>query len=330
VNGIALQSASNTVSGLIPGVTFQLLGTTGTDDTVQVVIANDNSAVESTLGQFVTDYNSAVSAMNAQEGNNASGNAEPLFGSPTLTLLQQQLLSSINYESPNGFIAGASSASDTLTGSVTIGSTTIQMSSLAAGSQNLNGLASFISSDGIGVTANVVNNGSGPQLVLVSNTSGSSLSVTSALTDGTTALTFSANSGGINALTSLGFSLNNDGTISLDETSLDSVLNSNFSGVLGFFQDANSWGMTFSTMLNNAGTSNTDGVLALAQSSNSNVESTLHADVSKENLEISAQQSSLTTELNSANEILQQLPEQLNSVNELYSAISGFNENPNG
>jgi flagellar hook-associated protein 2 len=330
VNGISLESASNTVSGLIPGVTFQLLGTTGTDDTVQVVIANDNSAVESTLGQFVTDYNSAVSAMNAQEGNDASGNAEPLFGSPTLTLLQQQLLSSINYESPNGFIAGASSASDTLTGSVTIGSTTIQMSSLAAGSQNLNGLASFISSDGIGVTANVVNNGSGPQLVLVSNTSGSSLSVTSALTDGTTALTFSANSGGINALTSLGFSLNNDGTISLDETSLDSVLNSNFSGVLGFFQDANSWGMTFSTMLNNAGTSNTDGVLALAQSSNSNVESTLHADVSKENLEISAQQSSLTTELNSANEILQQLPEQLNSVNELYSAISGFNENPNG
>jgi flagellar hook-associated protein 2 len=330
VNGISLQSASNTVSGLIPGVTFQLLGTTGTDDTIQVVIANDNSAVESTLGQFVTDYNSLVSAMNTQESTDTSGNAEPLFGSPTLTLLQQQLLSSINYESPNGFIAGASSASDTLTGSITIGSTTIQMSSLAAGSQNLNGLASAINSDGQGVTANVVNNGSGPQLVLVSNTSGSSLSVTSALTDGTTALTFSANSGGINALTSLGFSLNNDGTISLDETSLDSVLNSNYSGVLGFFQDANSWGMTFSTMLNNAGTSNTDGVLALAQSSNSNVESTLHADISKENLEISAQQSSLTTELNSANEVLQQLPEQLNSVNELYSAISGFNENPNG
>jgi flagellar hook-associated protein 2 len=330
VNGISLQSASNTVSGLIPGVTFQLLGTTGTDDTIQVVIANDNSAVESTLGQFVTDYNSLVSAMNTQESTDTSGNAEPLFGSPTLTLLQQQLLSSINYESPNGFIAGASSASDTLTGSITIGSTTIQMSSLAAGSQNLNGLASAINSDGQGVTANVVNNGSGPQLVLVSNTSGSSLSVTSALTAGTTALTFSANSGGMNALTSLGFSMNDDGTISLDETSLDSVLNSDYSGVLGFFQDANSWGMTFSTMLNNAGTSNADGVLALAQSSNSNVESTLNADVSKEDLQISAQQSSLTTELNSANEVLQQLPEQLNSVNELYSAISGFNENPNG
>ncbi|WP_058189656.1 flagellar filament capping protein FliD [Terracidiphilus gabretensis] len=330
VNGISLQSSSNTVSGLIPGVTFQLLGTTGTGDTIQVVIANDNSAVESTVTQFVTDYNSLVSAMNAQETTDTSGNSEPLFGSPTLSLLQQQLLSSINYQSPNGFVTGASSASDTLTGSITIGSTTIQMSSLASGSQNLNGLASAINSGDLGVTANVVNNGSGPQLVLVSNISGSPLSATSNLADGTTSLTYDANTGGMNALTGLGISMNNDGTISLDETSLDSVLNSDYSGVLGFFQDANSWGMTFSTMLNNAGASNTVGVLALAEKSNSNVESSLNADVSKENLEISAQQSSLTTELNSANEILQELPAQLNSVNELYSAISGFNENPNG
>jgi flagellar hook-associated protein 2 len=239
-------------------------------------------------------------------------------------------LSSINYQSPDGFVTGASSTSDTLTGSITIGSTTIQMSSLASGSQNLNGLVSAINSDNLGVTANVVNNGAGPQLVLVSDISGSPLSVTSALTDGATSLTYAANSGGMNALTGLGVSMNNDGTISLDETSLDSVLNSDYSGVLGFFQDANSWGMTFSTMLNNAGASNAVGVLALAEKSNSNVESALNADVSKENLQISAQQSSLTTELNSANEILQELPAQLNSVNELYSAISGFNENPNG
>jgi flagellar hook-associated protein 2 len=330
VNGISLQSSSNTVSGLIPGVTFQLLGTTGTDATIQVVIANDNSAVESTVTQFVTDYNSLVSAMNAQESSDTSGNAEPLFGSPTLSLLQQQLLSSINYQSPDGFVTGASSTSDTLTGSITIGSTTIDMSSLALGSQNLNGVASAINSGGLGVTANVVNNGAGPQLVLVSNTSGSSLSVTSALTDGTTSLTYAANSGGMNSLTGLGISMNNDGTISLDETSLDSVLNSDYNGVLGFFQDANSWGMTFSTMLNNAGTSSPVGVLALAEKSNSNVESTLNADISKENLHISAQQASLTAELNSANEILQELPAQLNSVNELYSAITGFNENPNG
>jgi flagellar hook-associated protein 2 len=45
---------------------------------------------------------------------------------------------------------------------------------------------------------------------------------------------------------------------------------------------------------------------------------------------ISAQQVSLTAELNSANEIMQEIPSQLNSVNELYSAITGYNQTTNG
>jgi flagellar hook-associated protein 2 len=39
---------------------------------------------------------------------------------------------------------------------------------------------------------------------------------------------------------------------------------------------------------------------------------------------------SLTTELNQANEIMQQLPSQLQGVNELYSAITGYGQNKNG
>jgi flagellar hook-associated protein 2 len=45
---------------------------------------------------------------------------------------------------------------------------------------------------------------------------------------------------------------------------------------------------------------------------------------------ISAQQKSLTAELTSANEIMQELPSQLDSVNELYSAITGYNQTSNG
>ena len=78
--------------------------------------------------------------------------------------------------------------------------------------------------------------------------------------------------------------------------------------MVGFFQNANSWGQTFSNMLTNAGTSSPTGILALASSSNSNIESTLNADISKESSLISAQQTSLTAELNSANEIMQELP----------------------
>jgi len=54
---------------------------------VQVVIANDNTQVESTVNQFVSDYNAVVSAIGAQE-TTTSGTAAPLFGSPTLSLLQ--------------------------------------------------------------------------------------------------------------------------------------------------------------------------------------------------------------------------------------------------
>ena len=73
-----------------------------------------------------------------------------------------------------------------------------------------------------------------------------------------------------------------DALDTLDTASLDSVLNSDYSGVVGFFQNANSWGMNFSTMLTNAGTSSPTGILSLASSSNSNIESTLNADISKE------------------------------------------------
>jgi len=34
--------------------------------------------------------------------------------------------------------------------------------------------------------------------------------------------------------------------------------------------------------------------------------------------------------LNSANEIMQQLPSELQGVNELYSAITGYNQSSNG
>ena len=61
-------------------------------------------------------------------------------------------------------------------------------------------------------------------------------------------------------------------------------------------------------MLTNAGISSSTGILTLASTSNSNIESTLNADISKEESLISAQQKSLTAELNSANEIMQQLP----------------------
>ena len=589
VDGVSLTSSSNTVANLIPGVTFQLLAPSaresdGTLEQVQVVIANDNSGVESAFSTMISDYNSLISAVNAQEGLDSSGNVEPLFGSPTLSLLQQQLLSGLNLQNPNGnldsiatntnttlsgsitiavgngqtqtfnvgsgtndpatntyytgsgsdsnTLAGLASAinaaaagsqptysgvagSDTVTSSGTMvanstamlsGSVSIQVGNgtaetvvfgdapsagaaantfytgstssdttlvgLAAAINDVNGnpvSASVSTTDGVttltltsgtpgtagtltvtpnieaagtGVTANVVTLNGESTLALLSQTAGSggaltvdssieatsetpltfqsaagsstqnstgaltavasandlltgsvtiqvgsgktqtvslpssggtladlqqaitaanvgvtasigtsanglpilslqsgtagsagTLTLTSSILDttNTSSATLNyTNSSDVSSIGNLGISVNNDGSIGLDATALDSTLNSDYSGVMGFFQNANSWGQTFANILNSAGSSSATGILSLATSSNSNIESTLNADISKEESLISAQQASLTAELNSANEIMQQLPSELQGVNELYSAITGYDQNLNG
>jgi flagellar hook-associated protein 2 len=339
IDGVdGLGSASNTVSNLIPGVTFQILSPTATDSSgdpvpIQVVIGNDNSSVESAINTMVTDYNSLIKAISAQTGNDSSGNAEPLFGSPTLTLLQQQMLSSINTQNPNGTLDAIKNASDTLSGTISIqvgNGTTHQIDMSTLSNQTLSGLASAINAAGIGATANVVTRNGLSTLTLLSGTAGSAgaLSVTSNIVDtsnGNTALNYN-HSSDIPGLTGLGISMNNDGTISLDTNTLDSLLNSDFSSVVGFFQGADSWGMSTANVLNQAGTSSSTGILKLAQKANSTMESNLNADIAREDSLISTQQKNLTTELNKANEILQALPSQLSSVDMLYSAITGYNQ----
>jgi flagellar hook-associated protein 2 len=336
VDGVAISSASNTVSTVIPGVTFQLLApspvTSGTPEHIQVQILNNNSAVVTAVSQLVSDYNAVVSAINTQETNSSSGTAQPLFGNPTLTLLQEQLFGSINSSTPAGYLTAlpAAKASDTLSGSVSIAvgsssATTFNLSSLPSGSQNLAGLATAINSAAIGVTASVIADSTGSRLSFVSGTPGSSgqLTVTSSVTDGSTALAYNPLSD-VNNLTRLGISVTNHGTLALDSSAFNSALNSDYSGVVGFFQNSNSWGTGFATTLNNLGTSSVTGTLSLALKSNSANETALNANISDEDRRIATQKTQLTLQLTQANEILQSIPSSLNSVSELYSAITGY------
>jgi flagellar hook-associated protein 2 len=553
VDGVTLTSASNTVTNLIPGLTFQILAPSAesSSDTytpVQVLIGNDITDTYSAINQFVSDYNSLVSAIHVQQGDNASGNAEPLFGSPTLSLLQQQLMTGINTQNPTGYMDAVSASLDvTLSGSIVlqVGTGSAQTISVTSADNTLSGLASTINAANLGVTAAVTTNSGQQTLTLASQSSGSTgaLSVTSSLTatsdtalsytdsgltsisgddtgtlgslsassdlysgslvlqvgstgtaqtisidssnntpttlaqainqagmgvtatvssDGTsitlastasgsagvlyvdpsnltdattsasvsyndsgyststkdqgtigtvgsstdilsgtvviqagsgtvqtfsvdsssntisglaaainkanigvtaavntagtgititsntqgsagamtitsnlldttatssTALSYNQNSD-VNSLASLGISVSSstDGALTLDSTTLESLLNSDFSGVVGFFQNTNSWGADFTTLLETAGTSSGTGMLALSLSSNSASESTLNADISREEIQISAERKSLTAELNSANEILQEIPAQLSEVNEIYSAITGYGQ----
>ena len=338
IDGAHLTSASNIVSNLITGVTFQILSPTSTDSAgdpipVQVVIGNDNNDVESTINTMVSDYNALIKAINAQEGNDSSGKAQPLFGSPTVSLLQQQLMGSLNLQSPNGYLDAIKNVQDTLNGTLSIqmGSgkpQTFDMSQIS--DQTVTGLANAINSANIGVTASVVTSNGESTLTLRSQTAGTAgvLAVDSTIVDATnnnTALNY-ARTSDISGLTSLGISMNNDGTISLDVNALDSVLNSDFSSVVGLFQSANSWGMTVKDILNHAGTSSSVGILSLAQKANSTMEKNLNDAIAKEERRIADRQKRLTDQLNKANEILQALPSQLDSMNMLYSAITGYNQ----
>jgi flagellar hook-associated protein 2 len=338
VDGVNLTSASNIVSNLIPGVTFQMLSPTSTDVSgnpvpVQVVIGNDNADVESTINTMVSDYNAVINAINAQEGNDSSGKPQPLFGSPTVSLIQQQLMGSLNLQSPNGYLDAIKDPTDTLSGTISIqaGNKTAQTFDLSKISdQTISGLADAINAAGIGVMASVVTTSGQSTLTLRSLTAGSAgaLTVNSSIVDATnsnTALNYTETSD-ISGLTSLGISMNNDGTVSLDASVLDSVLNSDFKSVSGLFQSANSWGMTVANILNLAGTGSSKGILSLAQKANSTMESNLNKEIAKEEALIADQQKRLTAELNQANQILQALPSQLSGMDMIYSAITGYNQ----
>jgi flagellar hook-associated protein 2 len=230
VDGIQISSASNTITNAISGVTMQLLGKSTAP--IQVEIDNDTGSVTNALSTLVKDYNSVVSALTAQEGKDSSGKAQPLYGSPIISQLQQMLSGALN-------------------------------------------------------------------------------------TASATSLT---------SMTQVGLSLNANGTLSLNTDQLTAVLNSNYAGVQNFFQAANSFGQGLANAVNNAGNSSSKGILTAAQQANSTLETSLNSTISTMDARIATQQTTLTAQLNAANQTLQAIPLQLNMIDEIYSAITGYKQ----
>lgn len=342
VDGIAVTSASNTVTNAIQGVTFQLLdAAAGTP--VQVEITNDNSSVESAVSSLVSAYNKVIGDLNTQEGNTSSGTAEPLFGNPTVSLLQQALQSALTFTQPAQAAATSSSlsTSDQFSGtlSISVGSGAAQAVDIAAGSSLAQVAAAINGTANIGVTASVLTAGTSATLSLANATSGTAGAITvdsSGLTDSTTGQTVSfqtPQSNGVTSITQLGITVNSDGTLALDNSTLDSLLNSNYQDIVNFLQPSGnytSFGGNFSAVLNNLGNSGPDGAIYLALQADQQVETSLNTDISKEDEQISNEQARLTNELNQANYELEQIPSQLNEINEIYSSITGYNQNQNG
>jgi len=93
VDGVPVTSGSNTVSGVIPGVTLTLSGTSS--DPVTLDIQPDLTQVSAGINNFVGAWNQLMDDINAQNTYSGTGTAPPLMGDPSLDLLQSQLLNDI-------------------------------------------------------------------------------------------------------------------------------------------------------------------------------------------------------------------------------------------
>jgi flagellar hook-associated protein 2 len=132
VNGNQISSASNTVTGVIPGLTLNLLGTSSSPVTLSV--APDTSQASTAINRFVSDYNSLVSAVNTQFTYTDGVGEGVLSGDPTVRTLQADLLQSIDYTytpasgtttMPNLFSMGITMNSD---GTLSVDSATLDNS----------------------------------------------------------------------------------------------------------------------------------------------------------------------------------------------------------
>ena len=109
VDGIPIDSASNTVTGAVSGVTFNLVGASpGT--AVDVSIQPDTNAAETAISNLVSAYNTVVGDVNNQYAVGANNMEGPLAGDSTISLLQGDLLSAGAYT--NGSTSGVATLAD--------------------------------------------------------------------------------------------------------------------------------------------------------------------------------------------------------------------------
>ena len=330
----SITNASDTLTGSITINNHQINVVSGTSDTLATLASAINTAAVGVTASVIADANGSRLSLVS----NTSG----LAGAITVTSALKDGTTAIAFTSgpaaANASLAidgqPYASASNTVTGAIP--GVTFQLLSPAAGTnvqvvvtndntsietavQSLVTAYNAVISD---ITGQEKNDSSGkPEPLFGSPT------LTSIQTQLQAAIFGGTASGTINSISQLGISTNSDGTLTLDASALDTALNSSFSDISGFLQNAGSFGQNLSTTLNSLGTQAPNGAVYLAEQQNSTEETNLNADIAKENAALAIEQTSLTAELNAANQELQAIPSELNQVNEIYSAISGYNQN---
>jgi flagellar hook-associated protein 2 len=97
VDGIPISSSSNTVQGVIPGVTLSLVSAPQ-GNSVTLRVNPDVSKVTEAINSFVSNYNTLVQDINNQlTFNTSTGTAGTLLGDASLEVVQQTILQDAAY-----------------------------------------------------------------------------------------------------------------------------------------------------------------------------------------------------------------------------------------
>jgi flagellar hook-associated protein 2 len=155
VDGIPIDSASNTVTGAVTGLTFNLQSQSpGTQ--VDISVAPDASQISQAINNFVSAYNTVVKDVNAQFTVDSNNNEGPLAGDSAVRMLQDSLLSSANYSAGSGSIASLSDLGVTTNqdGTLTVNSSTLNN----AIQNNFSAVQSFLQGSSLNGFAATLNN----------------------------------------------------------------------------------------------------------------------------------------------------------------------------
>jgi flagellar hook-associated protein 2 len=154
VDGIPINSASNSVTGAVNGVTFNLVGASpGTQ--VNIVVSPDVNSASTAISNFVSAFNQVIGDVNTQftVTNDSEG---PVASDPNVRLLQSDLLSAGGYSTTSNAVASLADLGISMNkdGTLTLDSATLNN----AIQNNFGAVQSFLQGTSSNGFVNFVNN----------------------------------------------------------------------------------------------------------------------------------------------------------------------------
>lgn len=155
LNGISITSGSNTITGVIPGLTLALAGS----GSATVSVSQNVEALDSAAQGVVRALNQTLTTINKDTAFTASSGGGPLLGNVGIEELQQTILDSLTAQIGVGSAAGGTSFNSlssvgfqtTSGGTVTLDNSTFQ----SAAQSNYAAVASLLGAVGVASNPNV-------------------------------------------------------------------------------------------------------------------------------------------------------------------------------